>query len=116
MKLAVIGSRSFRDYSLLKEKLDQINAETPIKKIISGGAVGADKLGEFYAEENNLKTKIFIPDWKKYGRGAGIIRNEDIIKNSDKVIAFWDGKSKGTLSSIKLAEKYNKSLIIVKYK
>ena len=115
MKLAVVGSRTFNDYKLLKEKIDEINKETPIKKIVSGGAIGADKLGEFYAQENHIKTKIFIPDWKKYGRGAGIIRNEDIVKKSDHVIAFWDGKSKGTLSSINLAKKYDKILTIVNY-
>lgn len=115
MKLAVVGSRNFQDYDLLRSKLSKINDETPITLILSGGAQGADCLGEFFAEENNIPTQIFKPDWKKFGRAAGVIRNEDIIKNSDQVIAFWDGKSKGTLSSINLTKKYDKKLIIIKF-
>lgn len=112
MKIAVIGSRTFYDYELLKKTLDEF---TDIDTIVSGGAQGADKLGERYAEENKLETLIFIPDWNKYGKRAGFIRNEDIVKNADKVVAFWDGVSKGTLSSINIAKKYDKEILIVNF-
>ena len=56
---------------------------------------------------------IFRPDWDRYGKAAGIIRNKDIVENSNMVIAFWDGKSKGTASSIELAKKMDKNLKIV---
>lgn len=115
MKLAVVGSRDFNDYELLKLKLDSIHKRKPITLIISGGAKGADKLSERWAKENNIETLIFIPDWNKFGKKAGFLRNEDIIKNSDAVVAFWDGESRGTLSSINLAEKYKKSCLTVRF-
>ena len=106
MKLAVVGSRTFNDYDLLKNKLIQINERVPITLIISGGAHGADKLAEKWAAENKIETLIFLPDWKKYGKSAGFIRNKDIIQACDAVVAFWDGKSKGTKHMIQLAHKH----------
>jgi len=114
MILAIIGSRGFNDVELLNSIL------TPrvdlIKKVVSGGANGADKLGEEWAKENKIETEIFYPDWKKYGKRAGFIRNEDIIKNSTHVIAFWDGESRGTNHSIELSKKLEKKLKIVLFK
>ena len=109
MKVAVVGSRNFQDYDLLK----QILAEYEITEIVSGGAKGADSLGEKYANEHNLPIEIFKPDWKRLGRGAGPARNKTIVENADFVIAFWDGVSKGTQSSINIAKKLNKALRIV---
>ena len=111
MKISIIGSRSFFDYTMLEKILNK----EKIDILVSGGARGADSLGEQYAKNNNIPTLIFKPDWKKFGRAAGFIRNKDIIDNSDKVIAFWDGKSKGTLNSINLAKKQNKKVIIYEF-
>lgn len=111
--VAVVGSRSFTNYELLKAKLDEIHASTPIDCIVSGGARGADQLGERWAKENGVDTKIFYPEWKKFGRAAGPIRNKDIVDNAVLVLAFWNGTSTGTLSTIKLTEKAGKNLIIV---
>ena len=111
MKVAVIGGRTFNDYELVKETLTKLD----ITLLISGGAKGADSLGERYANENKITTLIFKPDWERHGRGAGMIRNTDIVKNSDIVVAFWDGSSKGTLDSIRKVEKLNKGLMIIKY-
>jgi hypothetical protein len=105
MKIAVIGSRTFNDYSLLKEKLDEISKSIQITEIISGGAKGADSLAEKYAREKGLLTHIIKPDWEKFGKSAGFRRNQDIINESDFCLAFWDGQSKGTLHSIELAKK-----------
>jgi hypothetical protein len=112
MKLAIIGSRTFNDYFFLKEKLDPYVSK--ITQVISGGANGADFLGEKWAKENNIETMIFYADWKKYGKRAGFIRNEYIINNCDLCVAFWDGKSKGTSHSLSLCEKYNKKYKIIK--
>jgi len=108
MKVAVIGSRGFNNYELVKETLSPLD----ITLVVSGGAMGADTLGERYARENGIPTKIFKPDWTK-GRGAGFLRNTDIINEADTVVAFWDGKSRGTLDSIKKAEKQGKKVLIV---
>ena len=83
--------------------------------IISGGAKGADSLARQYANEHAIAIVEYKPEWDKYGRAAGFIRNTDIVNNSDMIIAFWDGKSKGTKHSIGLAHKLNKQVIIIRY-
>lgn len=117
MKLGIIGSRSFLDYHLLEVTINQfINTCTnSITHIVSGGAKGADTLANRYAEEKNIEMIVFKPDWKKYGKRAGYIRNTDIIENSDIVIAFWDGISPGTKDSIDKALNLNKQVIIKKF-
>lgn len=111
MKVAVIGSRSFNDYEKVKHTLSKIN----ITLLVSGGAAGADKLGEKYADENNIAKKIFYPDWKAHGKAAGFLRNTDIINEAELIVAFWDGISKGTKDSINKAEKQGKKIIIVQF-
>ena len=106
MKLAVIGSRDFDNLNLLGETLSQYKSE--ISLVVSGGSKGADAMAEQWAKDNGVETLIFLPDWAKYGRSAGVVRNHDIIKSCDLCIAFWDGKSKGTASSIRLCKKYGK--------
>lgn len=110
MKVAVIGSRTFNDYELVKETLSTFT----ISLLVSGGAKGADSLGERYANENNIETLIFKPDWKKHGPAAGPLRNTDIVNNADTIIAFWDCESRGTKDSITKAEKLGKEVIIIK--
>jgi hypothetical protein len=109
MKVAVIGSRSFNDYEEVKRILSSLD----ITELISGGAKGADTLGERYAKENGIPTNIFPPDWKKNGRAAGFIRNGEIVANADLIIAFWDGESKGTKDSIDKANKLNKKVVVI---
>jgi hypothetical protein len=111
MKTAIIGSRDFNNYELLIETLEPLKQN--ITQIISGAARGADSLGEQWAKENQIDTLIFPANWGLYGKRAGFIRNEDIIKNCDICIAFWDGKSKGTAHSISLCKKLNKPCTIV---
>jgi hypothetical protein len=118
MKIGIIGSRTFNDYELLKEVMsDYLNRDNELncELVVSGGAKGADKLGERWAKENNIKTLIFYPEWDKYGKSAGFRRNQDIIKNSDMVVAFWDKTSKGTKSSIDLCVKSGKIVKIVDF-
>ncbi len=110
-KLAVIGSRSFKIYSLLKGELNLLE----FSEIVSGGAQGADSLASLYGKENNIPVVVFLPDWKLYGKSAGMIRNKQIVDYCDELIAFWDGSSKGTLSAINLAKKQNKKVTIVKF-
>lgn len=112
-KLAIVGGRDFDNYSLLKEEINELKLN--ISLIISGGALGADKLGEKYADTHNIPTQIYYPNWKEYGKRAGAIRNKLIVENSDYIIAFWNGISKGTKITIDLAKKCNKKLKIIYY-
>ncbi|MDO1451324.1 DUF2493 domain-containing protein [Rhodocytophaga aerolata] len=99
MKTAVIGSRNFTNYEIVEETLD--GYDLPL--IISGGAKGADTLAEQYAKEKGIPTLIFKPDYEKYGKRAPRLRNKEIIDACQRVIAFWDGKSRGTVYTIKYA-------------
>ena len=57
-------------------------------------------MGERYAKENGIEILLLLPDWKKYGRKAGIMRNSDIVDAADHILCFWDGNSKGTKDTI----------------
>ncbi len=114
MNIAIVGSRSFKDYELLKSELERFISEKALSevKIVSGGAVGTDTLAEKFAEEKGFETLIFLPERDKYGRDATFLRNTQIIENSDVVFAFWNGISSGTKDSITKAEKLKKELLI----
>ncbi|MGL5692077.1 MAG: SLOG family protein [Bacteroidales bacterium] len=114
-KLAVVGSRDFSNYEKLSYILDSIRNMYEITHIVSGGARGADKLGELYASHHGIPTIIFTPDWDKYGKAAGFIRNNDIIKASDIVLACWDGISKGTEHSMNISKDTGKPLLVYNY-
>ena len=119
MKIAIVGSRSFSDYSELENKVQKFLADWDCElnsvEIVSGGAVGADSLGELFAKNHQLEMISILPDWKKYGRGAGIVRNREIAETADAVIAFWDGASKGTKSTIDFFRDRKKKIKIVRY-
>jgi hypothetical protein len=118
--LGVIGSRSFTDYDLFKSKLSQIIKKLQEKyskvMLVSGGARGADSFARKYAKDKANKVEIieFLADWDRYPNSAGFIRNKDIVNKSDMLVAFWDGKSKGTFHSMKLMniKKQNRLMII----
>ena len=110
--VAVVGSRSRTDKEYIHKKLDELHSEKPIELIVSGGARGVDLIAEEWADLNKIPKKIFIPDWDKYGKKAGFLRNIEIVNHADVVYSFWDGESRGTLSSMNLAKKNNKKLIV----
>lgn len=107
MKVAIIGSRGVQNVD--------ISAYIPeeVAEIISGGAKGVDSLAEEYADKNKLTKYIIRPNYKKYARAAPIVRNKAIVEVADFVLAFWDGKSKGTESVINYAKKAGKEVIVV---
>lgn len=90
MKVAVIGSRGLT-VSDLGKYLPENTTE-----IVSGGAKGVDTSAREYALSHGIKLTDFLPEYTKYGRSAPLKRNITIIEYSDIVIAFWDGKSRGT--------------------
>ncbi len=107
-RIIAAGSRGFHDYGLLCATLDAITAEIPDGiEIVSGHAQGADTLGERYARARGFRLKIFPADWSRYGRSAGMIRNQQMIdyarKESALAVFFWDGVSRGTLDTIRRA-------------
>lgn len=102
MKLAIVGSRDFANYTYLESLL------TPIKEniewIISGGARGVDSLAERYARKNSIPFLLFPANWDKYGKRAGFRRNQEIVDEADFMIAIPTPNSRGTRDSIRRAE------------
>ena len=107
MKIAIIGSRTVN--------IDDLGAHlsNECTEIVSGGARGVDNCAERYANENGIKLVEILPEYDKYGKAAPIVRNKQIVDYSDKVIAFWDGKSRGTLSVINYCKKIKKECCVV---
>lgn len=88
----------------------------PITEIVSGGAIGADRLGMRFAREFDYRLTIFYPGWEKYNKAAGFIRNKKMANYADALIAFWDGKSRGTFNMIEEAGKLGLVIKIVEVK
>jgi hypothetical protein len=114
MKVIVAGGRNFDNYELLKLKCDYILSNQSSIEIVSGAANGADNLGERYAKERGYELKRFPADWS-LGKGAGYIRNEQMAKYADGLIAFWDGRSSGTEHMISLARKHGLKVKVIQY-
>lgn len=113
MKLAIVGSRTFDDFELLHQEVCCQLQDPRNDAIISGGAKGADMLAKQFAIEHGIEYFEFPADWKSDGKAAGFIRNKQIVDACDMVLAFWDGKSKGTEHTIKLARQAKKPTFIV---
>jgi len=112
MKIAIVGSREFKNTYFARSVIADLLRQQPKVILVSGGARGIDSLAEEVANTLEREIIVFPADWDKYGKRAGFIRNQLIIDAVDKVIAFWDGKSKGTKHSIDLAIKARKPLDI----
>jgi hypothetical protein len=113
-KVVIGGCRDYNDYVFFKSCLDEIlKSKKDEIIIISGHCSGVDLMGERYAAENGFNVEIFFPEWAKYGRAAGPIRNKKMVETADLIIAFWDGTSKGTRSLIKCAQNGKKDVIII---
>lgn len=107
MKLLIAGSRTITNYETIKNVLNTLK-NLGITEIVSGGAVGVDKLGEKFAKENNIPIKQFLPNWNLHGKKAGILRNINMVDYCDLAVFFWDGESNGTRFTIKESIKANK--------
>lgn len=103
MKTIIAGGRAFKGYNFAYPRLD--NHPDPITEIVSGGANGADRLGEEYAKANGIPVKQFPARWDLYGNKAGPLRNAEMAAYADALIAFWDGKSAGTRNMIERARR-----------
>ena len=84
-----------------------------LTEIVSGGARGIDACAKEYAQKNKIKITEFLPEYDKYGKVAPLKRNLQIIEYSDMVIAFWDGKSRGTKYVIENCKNLNKKIKIL---
>lgn len=115
-RLIIAGGRDFDNYEALKKSVDYLLSHVNDEiVVVCGMAKGADTLGERYAKEHNYKVLYFPADWDRLGRRAGIVRNEEMAQNADALIAFWDGKSRGTKNMIETAQKYKLDVRVKRY-
>ena len=116
-RVVIAGCRDYNNYDEAKPYIDyclsNVRKENNIV-IVSGGACGADAIGERYARENGFKVEKYPADWKTYGRSAGPRRNKQMAEVGDYFICFWDEESKGTKSMIDYAYKCGKPVKIKK--
>lgn len=115
--VVVSGSRSLtkpKHRKTIRSILASVDISRPITRLYHGGAMGVDYICGNWAEENNIPVEIIYPDWDRYGRRAGPMRNRTMIDaarldawivGATRFIAFWDGKSRGTKSAIEYAKK-----------
>jgi hypothetical protein len=124
LRIIVAGGRDFDNYEFLRDALDQYLERYWDQKditIISGRAIGADRLGEMYADKRDIRVECFEPDWMTYGKYAGPIRNKCMAEYAAEegyhgvLFAFWDGESRGTKNMIETAEKYNLEVYVMRY-
>lgn len=112
MKLAIIGSRN------IDPEIEELQKHIPknVTEIVSGGARGVDSKAEQLAEKMNLGLTVIRPDYKRYGRGAPLRRNKQIVEAADCVLALWDGKSRGTQNTVNWAKKLGKACEVIIWK
>lgn len=105
-RIAVIGSRKFRDEQSVKSELAIMLAGLPDGiMVVSGGAPGVDTWAKQLCEKLEIPFDEMPAEWEKYGKAAGMIRNKQLLDTVETFIAFWDGTSPGTKGAIDYATK-----------
>ena len=109
MKLIIAGSRTINDFDTVARALDA-SGFVPTE-IVSGRAPGVDTVGEMLAARLGLPVKPFPADWSM-GRKAGPIRNGQMAKYADALVAVWDGSSSGTQDMISKMKALGKPVFV----
>lgn len=113
--IAVVGSRDGWEYEHVARVLDTLFMTTynhERVRMISGGACGVDTFAEQYAQFYGVEFQVFKPNWDRWGKSAGYIRNSEVVDAADIVVAFWDGKSAGTAHTINTARINGKTVMV----
>lgn len=112
MRVIIAGCRARVNYAQVLEAIRASKFE--ITAVLSGGADGADRLGEDWASRHGIPVSQYPANWKKYGKAAGPIRNEEMASSADALIALWDCKSRGTKNMIVMAREKGLEIYIQK--
>jgi hypothetical protein len=117
IRLVICGSRSIRDQDLVEHLIELYATELSengkfVSEVIEGGAKGVDEIAGLWACKKNIPVTVIEPQWRIHGLAAGPIRNEEMVKLGDAVIAIWNGRSRGTASTINYAKKHGKPVKI----
>lgn len=110
MNIAVIGSRDFPQLDSVAAYVRGLPSGTVV---ISGGARGVDRVAASAARAAGHTVREFLPDWDRHGKSAGFKRNAQIVEASDRLVAFWDGKSRGTADTIEKARQADLTITVI---
>ncbi|MEO1052261.1 MAG: SLOG family protein [Bacteroidota bacterium] len=111
VKLSVLGTRDFNDYELLKKELHK----EAIDVIVVGGKSGPDILAQEFALEMGIQTQVFLPDYKRHGKSANYQRNLEMIRNSTRIVVFWNKLSESQFNYIPYIKEMKRSFRTVFY-
>jgi hypothetical protein len=100
MKHCIVGSRKYDDRPQVDEFVSLLPAGTIV---IVGGAPGVDTWAEIAARWRRFEVIVRRADWSAFGPSAGFKRNAEMVNECDKLTAFWNGVSRGTQHSVRLA-------------
>ena len=115
LKVAVVGSRGFRDYEFFENRLDFFLSQTDEQiEIVSGGARGTDKMAEEYARAKGYWLQVFPADWGQHGKKAGYLRNVEMANYATHFIVFWDFGSPGTRHMLRIIGERGKPFRLVR--
>ena len=113
-KIIVAGSRTLKSYNLVENIITFSGFN--ITELICGMAKGIDMTAYIWAKKNNIPVKEMPANWEKYGKRAGLLRNEEMAKAADGAIIIWDGFSSGAKNMFDLSLKYNLKTCLFNYK
>ena len=115
----IAGGRDFDYYDRLAAFMDQWTMDNDMgpdnTDFVSGEANGADSLGKKWALSRGYKVALFPANWELYGKSAGYRRNEEMAKAATHLVAFWDGRSRGTAHMVSTADRYNLKIRVERY-
>ena len=115
LKLIIAGGRDFADFRYMSEAMELYPRLDEITHVISGMARGADMMGRRWAKDHDIPVIEYPANWSMYGKRAGIIRNEEMGIEAHELVAFWDGKSRGTRHMINFMEYLGKPVMVMEY-
>lgn len=113
MKTIIAGSRTITNPQIVRNAI--LAAGWPITEVVCGGARGVDDLGALWAKENGVPVKLMRADWTLHGKAAGPIRNDEMAKYAEALIAVWDGQSRGTKHMIESARERGLKVCVYEY-
>lgn len=111
MRTIIAGSRTIQDFRTVEDALSKCPFLSDITEVVSGCAMGVDRLGELWAKKNGIPIKQFPAQWDLYGKSAGFRRNEEMAEYAEACCVIWDGKSRGALHMANTAKKKYPSLV-----
>ena len=110
-RVIIAGGRDYVAEPKHLEYVIEILLELQPKEIVSGGAKGADRVGEVIAGYYDIPLVNFHAAWDVFGKAAGPERNARMADYADVLIALPGGK--GTRNMINEMQKRNKQVFII---